>query len=488
MSMRQSHWIKAAAIVGCCVVAAMPSIQAMEPRQARAAGNFYPEEPEILRQMVTDLLAAQTPAPGRAKPRLLIVPHAGYAYSGAIAAAGYRQVQGQSYDGVVVVGFTHRGQFPGFSVDLKEAYHTPLGDLAIDQTGADVLAGQPGFNYIEEAHEGGEHSMEVQLPFIQVVLPQAKVVPVLLGNVSLEDARQLADALAMLAQQGDYLFVFSTDLSHYHAYPQARRIDQRTVEALLQETPQAVNRLFEEGVLEACGRGPIVTALLLGAKLGYPARELLAAANSGDTTGQPDRVVGYAAIGFFDAPPGAAAGLSDEAGTALVKAARATLQAALDKGEGTLDLGSMPALQQSAGLFVTLRKGSELRGCIGHIEADEPLARLLPKVALDAALRDPRFSPVTAAELPELAIEVSVLTLPRAIASAAEIVPGRDGVILEHEGHRGVFLPVVWEETTWTREAFLRGLASEKAGLAPEAWQHATLSIFQAQVFQEPAS
>lgn len=470
------------------LAAALPSAQAMEARQARVAGSFYPEEPAELRQTVTGLLAGQEADPGLGKARILIVPHAGYAYSGPIAARAYRQVQGQPYDGVVVVGFTHRAQFPGASLDFKEAYQTPLGELVIHQEAVQILQSFPALGYIEEAHESGEHSMEVQLPFIQQALPRTRVVPILMGNADWADAQQLAEALAALARVGDYLFVFTTDLSHYHPYDKAVRLDRRTVDALLHESPQAVDRLFKEGALEACGRGPIVTALLLAAKLGYPARRLLASANSGDTAGQPDRVVGYAAIGMFERPAVSEEDhLAPEAGALLVRGARQTLAALLQHPTADVRIAPLnhPDLAAARGLFVTLRKGEALRGCIGRIANDQPLAESLPQVALDAALRDPRFPPVTAAELKNLRVEVSVLTPPRRVASAEDIVPGRDGVVLEHEGHHGVFLPTVWDETAWTREQFLRELASQKAGLPPEAWQQATLHIFQAEVFEE---
>ena len=459
-----------------------------EPRTAKVAGQFYPADPVELRQAVTSLLNRQPAQVSQAKPRVLIVPHAGYPYSGPVAAAGFRQLQGHAYDGVVVVGFTHRGVFAGASVDTREGYETPLGTILIDQEAVAFLLTYPGLSHLEEAHESGEHSLEVELPFLQAALPGVKLVPILLGSPRLEDARQLAEALAGLAAKGDYLFVFSTDLSHYHPYDEATAIDEGTVGAILSETPPAVHRLFERGRLEACGRGPIVAGLLLGDALGYLRRELLRYANSGDTTGDRSKVVGYAAIGMFERPPASGNLLSVEAGAALVQAARRTLQHALgQEGSGPpAELSGYPELSRARGLFVTLRTHGELRGCIGRIQTEEPLADTLPAVALEAALRDPRFPPVTEAELPELHVEVSVLTPPTVLANLNDLVPGRDGVVLESGGHSGVFLPQVWEETGWTRLEFLRELASQKAGLPPDAWRQATLRVFQDQIFEEP--
>jgi len=266
-------------------------------------------------------------------------------------------------------------------------------------------------------------------------------------------------------------------------------MDERTVGAMLFETPQAVRRLFEGEALEACGRGPILTSLLLSAALGYLKPELVRYANSGDTAGDRSRVVGYAAITMTDQPiRSETPRLSPDAGRALVQAARTSLthwfaQRSLPP---LPELGRFPELSKAQGVFVTLRRDGALRGCIGRIQSDEPLATSVPLVALDSALRDARFAPVTAEELGQLHIEVSVLTPPVRLASPHDLVAGRDGVILQFQNHSGVFLPQVWEETGWTRVEFLRELAAQKAGLPPDAWQHAALSVFQDQIFEEP--
>jgi AmmeMemoRadiSam system protein B/AmmeMemoRadiSam system protein A len=528
-----------------------------EPRAPTVAGRFYPADPAALRAQVEELLHRQPEPAAAAKPRLLIVPHAGYPYSGSIAAAGFRAVQGRRYDGVVVVGFTHRLQFDGSSVDRRTAYATPLGELSVDQEAAALLRGSSGITFVEQAHAMDEHSLEVQLPFLQVALGPVRVVPILMGSRRLRDAQQLAEALAVLAQRGDYLFVFSTDLSHDHPALKAEAVDQATVNAILFETPQAMSRLFDAGQLEACGQGPILAGLALAARLGYPRRQLLAYAHSGDATGDPSSVVGYAAVAMSarGAEIPNAPSLSPEAGAALVRAARQTLerslhpvpvvapveaaagaeatavewndaaaaheQATVDSADAAAEpadaamerpgataeradapapkeqppdiaqelLAQYPELARASGLFVTLRRqDGELRGCVGRVVSDDPLGEAVSTVALDAALRDARFSPVAPEELPELAVEVSVLTSPVRLERLTDLVAGRDGVILEHHGRHGVFLPTVWEHTGWTRFEFLRELASQKAGLEPDAWQDAALYVFQDQTFAEPAS
>ena len=478
----RTFWIRLAALG---LAGWMGTAAWAEPRAAQVAGEFYPDDPQGLRELIQELLDRQPEPETSQKPRVLLVPHAGYQYSGLVAAAGFRQLPGHAYDGVVVVGFTHRFPFAGVSVDTREAYQTPLGEFPIDQEAAAVLQAYPGIDHMEEAHQSGEHSLEVELPFLQVALGLSRVVPVVMGSADLEDAEHLADALAGLSRLGDYLFVFSTDLSHYHPYSEAETIDEGTINAILFETPQAVDRLFRRGQVEACGRGPILTGLLLAARLGYPRPELLSYANSGDTTGDPARVVGYAAIAAYDRPAPSHGRISAEAGQALVAAARNAVSMAFERSVMEAPIAKYPELAAASGVFVTLRKHGQLRGCIGRIQTDQPLRASIGPVALDAALRDHRFPPVSADELDELEVEVSVLTPPVRIQHAREIVAGRDGVILEHEGRSGVFLPTVWEETGWTRTEFLRELASQKAGLPPDAWPRAALSVFQDQVFNE---
>jgi len=462
-----------------------------EPRAAQVAGAFYPGDADALRSMVARFLeGAPVPPADSAPPRILISPHAGYLYSGPIAAAAFRQVQGRAYDGVVVVGFTHRDQFSGSSVDDREAYTTPLGSIPTDRTAIDFLLTRPRIQHVERAHDQQEHSVEVMLPFLQIALGSFRLVPIMMGSIDPADASALADALAELSRRGNYLFVFSSDLSHYHPYDEARQRDDITVNAVLSETGQAVERLFEAGQLEACGRGPIVTALLLARRLGDPARRLVTYANSGDTAGDKSRVVGYAAIAMVERPDASGADqLSDTAGMALVRAAREVITAQVHgtAPPAALPTDQLPELAATRGIFVTLRKHGQLRGCIGRIEGDRPLAALLPIVAREAALNDHRFSPMTADELPAIHIEVSILSPARAVAAPGDIVAGRDGVVLMKDERSGVFLPQVWEETGWTRVEFLRELASQKAGLEPDAWRQAKLLTFRDQSFEEPS-
>lgn len=460
-------------------------------RKPKVAGAFYPQDPQALRKTIQSLFQQYaTKAQPAIKPKILIVPHAGYPYSGPVAARAFAQLAGSHYDGVVVVGFTHRGQFPWASVDAADAYETPLGEIPVHQEAVAILHSFPRTETFEPAHESGEHSLEVELPFLQVALGRFRLVPILLGSVESADAERLASQLAILNRLGDFLFVFSTDLSHYHPYQEALEIDQRTVNAILHESPQAVDRLFEHGQLEACGRGPILTALWLARKLGYLKPELLLYANSGDTTGEKGKVVGYSAIAMRHPRALANAGLSSATGIDLVRAARQAIEKSLGvpPSQALVDLSRHTELLRARGLFVTLRKQRSLRGCVGRIQTNEPLALALPAVALEAASHDSRFSPVVPQELAQMNVEVSVLTEPVKLDDVEDLVPGRDGVILEYRGHTGVFLPQVWDDTGWTRVEFLQELAAQKAGLPPDSWQKAALYTFQDQVFVEPST
>ncbi len=548
--MRYTAWLRG--VFGVCLafescvgtLSGLESGWCDQTRTAQVAGSFYPAQRRQLLETVQGLLDIQKDPALSEKPRVLILPHAGYPYSGAVAASGLHQIQGRSYDGVVVVGFTHHISFSGSSVDHVDAYETPLGRIPVDKEAVSFLEAQnPSIRYQESVHSSGEHSLEVLLPYFQVALGEFRLVPVLMGSSDWQDASALAEALARLAQRGDYLFVFSTDLSHYHEDSQAREIDQRTVDAILSETSQALHRLFEQGRLEACGRGPILTSLLFAEHLGYLKRQLLRYANSADATQDRSRVVGYAAIAMISHPTPRSVWLSNEAGMVLVREARQILERSLGSHnppasvsvnnpaigpqpsavgpvgllkrtdgwdvaplEADLPVPQVhpvglhtetgqeqwglhyPELAQAHGMFVTLRREGKLRGCIGRIETQEPLASILSKVVLEAALEDPRFAPVQADELETLHIEVSVLTPPQPLARLEDLVAGRDGVILEYAGRRGVFLPQVWQETAWTRVEFLEELASQKAGLKPDAWKDARLFVFQDQVFAEPLS
>ena len=424
-------------------------------RPPAVAGAFYPADPQALLTEVSDLLDGVEGFDVRfGYPKVLIVPHAGYIYSGAAAAHAYDElVRARGFiRRVVLLGPVHRVAVRGLALPGVDEFVTPLGRIPIDADAVQALAGLPQVVTSGPAH-AMEHSLEVQLPFLQRVLGSFSLVPLAVGDAT---PQQVGEVLDVLWGGPETLIVISTDLSHYHAYEEARRIDAETI--------ARIERL-EAGLdhQQACGATPLNGLLALAQTKGLSIRRL-AACNSGDTAGGRGRVVGYSAFALDE---GATVTLSD-AGRTLVGLARASIAHAL--GLGPLPLAESAAwLAQPGATFITLTRESRLRGCIGSLAPQRALGADVLANAQAAAFRDPRFPPITAADWPQVQTEVSLLSTARPIRFADEedllrqIVAGEDGLILEAEGRRGTFLPQVWEQLPDKRE-FLAHL-KHKAGL-----------------------
>lgn len=437
-------------------------------RPAAVAGMFYPGDADGLRATVADCLAVASaghlrpdglpvpPAPtldGAIKA--IIVPHAGYVYSGATAGRAYAllaPLRGRVRR-VVLLGPCHRVAVQGLAAPTVEAFATPLGEIPLDRAALDGLADLPQVVASDAAH-AQEHSLEVQLPFLQAALGDFRLVPLAVGHTG---SAEVAEVLTRLWGGPDTLIVISSDLSHFHAYREAQRIDDDTVRHVLAGDPLTS---FDQ----ACGALPI-NGLLAVAKRKGLAIDLVAQCNSGDTAGDKSRVVGYAA--FVLREPAAS-----DLGTALLVRARNAIAGRL--GLDALPEPPHPQLAAPGASFVTLTRHGELRGCIGSLEAHRSLDEDVRANAQAAAFRDPRFPPVSAAEWPSITVEVSLLTPaePMAFADEADALrqlrPGEDGVILEAGHRRATFLPQVWEQLPEPRQ-FLAHL-KHKAGLAPDWW------------------
>jgi AmmeMemoRadiSam system protein B/AmmeMemoRadiSam system protein A len=423
-------------------------------RNAAVAGLFYPGEPRALAAEVDELLAASgEPAPRLGFPKALIVPHAGYIYSGPVAARAYDELAGArgTVRRVVLLGPVHRVPVRGLAVPGARAFATPLGTVPIDAEALAALRGLPQVVQSDAAH-ALEHALEVQLPFLQKQLGDFSLVPFAVGAAGVA---QVAEVIERLWGGAETLVVLSTDLSHYHGYDEARRIDGAT----LSRIGQLATDLDHE---EACGATPLNGLMDVAKRKGLAIR-LLSACNSGDTAGGKDRVVGYSAFALEE--PGSAPSLG-AAGPVLLRVARGAIEAQLF---GSARAADAPWLAQPAASFITLTREGALRGCIGSLQASRPLGIDVAQNALGAAFRDPRFAPVSAAEWPRCRVEVSLLSTPKTVAFAgeddllAQLVAGEDGVILEADGRRATFLPQVWESIADKRQ-FLRELA-RKAGL-----------------------
>lgn len=459
------------------------------------AGSWYPDSPTELRSTINAFLNNVPDRKLSGQLVSLISPHAGYAYSGQVAAYAYKLLRKQKFDTVVIVAPSHHAAFSGISVYDRGSYRTPLGPVPLDRNLIRELKDKDAdIRYVPEAH-AREHSLEIQLPFLQMVMPGFKLVPLVMGDQSYATCKRLADALAQCSRGKSVLIVASSDLSHFHTYQQAKELDQVIIDHVTKFDPQGLSYDLAIGKCEACGGGPIVTALLASRELGANQADVLYSANSGDVTGDRSRVVGYLAAAIYKSTErtktpkehkqaGIDLGLSAEDKALLHRIAKESIEARLAGKEPPAFKVTSARLKESRGAFVTLHKNGELRGCIGHIVGDRPLAETVSEMAVAAAFQDPRFPPVTADELPDLDIEISVMTPLRQITDIKEIQVGRNGIIVQQGMHSGLLLPQVATEYGWDRETFL-DYTCRKANLPPDAWKdkNTTIYIFSADVF-----
>lgn len=495
-------WVSVVAALLVC--SAVPAA-AVEVREPAVAGKFYPADPVKLRRAVNFYLDHAV-APDGVKPLAIVAPHAGYVYSGQICADAWRQAREHDYDLVIILGTNHTvAGFSGVSVIPNGVYRTPLGDAKIDARVSERLAASDSaFSHRAAVHRQ-EHSVEVQVPFAQVLFPDAPLVVAVMGADDPVLCNRFGRILAEAVQGRSALIVASTDLSHYPAYKDACRVDRAVLEAAATLDPAAVRKAVRaqmaQGVANlstcACGTAPMAAAMTAAKHLGAKGARIVSYANSGDAVvGRPDRVVGYGALAFsaayaqspsfFEPPPADEnAPLDESAKRALLSLARKTITEVLESDALPLPRSADPALNAARGAFVTLKKNGQLRGCIGHMSADRPLQKTVGAMAVQAAFNDRRFTPVGAEELEELQIEISVLTPYEPVPDPEAIRAGIDGVVIRQAGKRAVYLPQVAVEQGWSREKMLEHLC-RKAGLPADAWKEgAQLMTFQATVFSE---
>jgi AmmeMemoRadiSam system protein B/AmmeMemoRadiSam system protein A len=469
------------------------SAGAQKVRPAGVAGGFYPADPKVLSAMIDDLLAHATPPPIHDPILAVVAPHAGYQYTGPVAATTFAELKGRKFSRVVVIAPTHYVGFDFTSVYDGDAYTTPLGTVQVDKAFARQLVKMsPTMQLSGMGHDitsaGAEHAIEVQLPWLQRVLGEFDIVPIVMGDQSYESSRALGMALANMIQDkkwgGNTLIVASSDLSHYHPYDEAVTIDHKTLNALAAWDYFSMSRNFQARVWEACGGAPIVAAMIAAERMGANQAQVLKYANSGDTSGDRSRVVGYSADVFVKAPAEKAVetpfSLSDRDKNELLVLARKSVEQAVEQRK-QVEPGATAseALNQDRGAFVTLREAGELRGCIGYTSATKPLYRTVRDTATLAALRDPRFRAVQASELPQLEYEISVLSPLRRVMDVQQIEVGRDGLLMKNGDHEGLLLPQVpgEQEPKWDRQTFLEETC-HKAGLHPDCWKDPDTDIF----------
>lgn len=473
-------------------------------RPAALAGQWYPSDPDALRGAVQRYMAGEG---ARAEGRLaaLVVPHAGYVYSGAVAGSAWRLVPRGAFDRVVLLGPSHYGRFAGFSLPETDAFATPLGAVRLDATVCDALRAHPLHARADRAHDP-EHCIEIQLPFLQAVLPEARIVPILIGAVGGESATGIAAALAAQVTPRT-LVVISTDFTHYgpnfdyvpfraDVAANLRKLDMGAVEKILARDGPGFDAYCAETQATICGRGPI--SILLRMLAAESRGVLVKYDTSGRMTGDYSTSVSYVSLAFtLPATSASAGGLTDAEKRFLLRLARQSIEQRLTGGRAPEpDLsafGPQSALRRKGGAFVTLKKGGQLRGCIGRIaqpgQADvPPLYETVRRMSVESATADPRFPPVTAQELKGIEIEISALTPAEPVSGPEGFQVGRHGIIIRKGFSGAVFLPQVATEQGWTRDETLAHLC-RKAGLPADEWKRPgmTFHVFTAEVFGEDA-
>jgi AmmeMemoRadiSam system protein B/AmmeMemoRadiSam system protein A len=490
-------------------------------REPVVAGAFYPDDADLLTRQVDRFLENVPPQSLDGRLVGLVVPHAGYIFSGQVAAYSYRLIRERAFGTVVLVGCSHRARYPGASVYSRGAYRTPLGTVPIDETLAgELISRVESLRFLPEAHQA-EHSLEVQLPFLQRILNRFRIVPILLGpETTLTELEALSAAIAgTAAGREDVLLVASTDLTHYPNYEDASRVDRETLDLIAAYRPEDLagheRRRRREGVpglqCAMCGTEAVMVVMMAARMLGADQATVLHYANSGDVpAGDHDRVVGYGAVALWErdislpgpAPDergdggepeqGGSPGPGGELGAAeqleLLEIARASIAAGL-KGEAYRPPEDVPErLLEKRGAFVTLHKHGRLRGCIGQFQPDAGLVQTVARMAQAAAFHDSRFPALTGEELAEVEIEISVLSPLRQIYSIDQIELGTHGIWVTRGGHSGCYLPQVADQTGWSRQEFVEHCCQDKASLPPNAYlqEDTHLYVFTAQVFEEP--
>lgn len=458
-------------------------------RKPAVAGAFYPGTKKELTAQITGFLnqADREKIPPELKGRIigLMVPHAGYVFSGQVAATAFKQLEGLHFDTVVIIGMSHHAYFEGISVYAQGYFETPLGLVEIDSEMADALIkSHPNIKSIPEVQEQ-EHSLEVQIPFLQTVLDKFKIVPILMSNPL--DYKILANSLLSLYRDKNVLFVASSDMTHYPSYEIANSVDKDTLRLIenldLEGLIKWTNTQHKDCATVLCGSGAVLTLVRLTKELGGTQSYVLKYANSGDTPiGDKIRVVGYGAVAFIGEASSTLTEnsnmiLSEQSKNKLLEIARNTMEGYIrDKRVPDIKIENTE-LQKPLGVFVTLKKHEQLRGCIGYIKPVAPLGEAVSRMAISASTQDPRFQPVSADELKDIEIEITVLSELTRVTDINKIEVGIHGLYIVKGYYSGLLLPQVPVEQGWDREQFLVHTCY-KAGLPAYAWKENDTEIY----------
>jgi AmmeMemoRadiSam system protein B/AmmeMemoRadiSam system protein A len=461
----------------CFLFIAVPlGCKAENVKEPAVAGAFYPADKDSLKKSVEDFLSKAETSPDHGKLIAIISPHAGYIYSGQTAAYGYKQIQGSDIKNVILIGPSHRSAFKGASVYTKGSFRTPLGNVKINERLAEGLLNESAdVRFSPEAYEG-EHSLEVQLPFLQTVLKDFTIVPVLIGSPSGRTFEHLIQKLTEMLDEKT-LLIASTDLSHYHDYPTAKEMDSKIISAVQRLSPKDTIELLRSGKSEMCGGVPVIIAMEVARRSGANLGVVFKQANSGDVTGEKDKVVGYASIGLYKSP------YTEEEKKELLALARKAITEYVTNGKSPETEVKNQKFKTDGAVFVTIKENGSLRGCIGHIQAIMPLYQSIMRNAVAACSTDPRFPPMKKEELKDMEIEISILSPFMSLKDVKDIQVGKHGLYIIKDNQTGLLLPQVATEFGWNRDEFLEHVCM-KAGLPKDAWKDAELYTFTAEILK----
>ncbi len=468
-------------------------------RQPAVAGQFYPGNTAELKATLKDLFAKAVPPKTAGHIQAVIVPHAGYIFSGGVAASCFNQIDpSRHFDNVFVLGPSHHVGFEGGSVYTDGNFITPLGSVNVNTKLGKQLVGRSKVLVTRNDAHQLEHSVEVELPFLQTRFGKdLTIVPIVLGASSAATCKKIADELRPYFNEKN-LFVISSDFSHYPAYEDAERADKTTAAAILTRSPDKLINAMKDNaearmpnlVTSLCGWPCVLTLLYMIEDNPKVTIQIVDHKNSGDASvGEKERVVGYYAM-TVTVPTEQnkeSFHLTDKDKRDLLVLARKTVSQKVRQQEIATPepSGLSTALRTNCGAFVTLRKKGSLRGCIGRFDATEPLFKVVQQMAVASSTEDYRFSPVDPGEVDQLEIEISVLTPMRRIHSVDEIELGKHGIYMKKGMKAGTFLPQVATETGWSKEEFLGHCAQDKAGIGWNGWKDAELFVYEALVFDE---
>lgn len=445
-------------------------------KEPAVAGSFYPADKKELRETVANFLAKAQKSKRGGKLIAIISPHAGYQYSGQVAAYGYKEIKDSEINKVILIGPSHYVGFKGASVYTKGSFKTPLGNVRINEKIAgDLLNENADVKFYPEAFEK-EHSLEVQLPFLQTVLKDFTIVPIVIGSPTKQTIDHLITKLTKILDKNT-LLIASTDLSHYHDYHEAIEMDSKIISAIERLSVKDAGQLLESGESEMCGAFPVIIAIEVAKRHGATFGMLFHYANSGDITNEKNRVVGYASIGLIKSP------YTDKEKKQLLVIARKAITDYVTNGKVSEIQIKDPKFKTDGAVFVTIKKNGNLRGCIGNIQPVMSLYQSVIKNAVAASSNDPRFPHIKKEELKDIDIEISILSPLKPVKDVKDIQPGKHGLVIIKDMHSGILLPQVATEYGWDRETFLEQVCM-KAGLPRGSWRDAELYSFTAEIIK----